>query len=66
LGLKNTAINTQAESYRVLTGPRAERAVTAGDARSFVQGHFFGSGSDGQERETIGASGVPGLKCASG
>ena len=56
LGLKNTAINTQAESYRVLTGPRAERAVTAGDARSFVQGHFFGSGSDGKERETIGAS----------
>jgi len=56
LGLKNTAINTQAESYRVLTGPRAERAVTAGDARAFVQGHFFGSGFDGQERETIGAS----------
>jgi hypothetical protein len=56
LGLKNTAINTQAESYRVLTGPRAERAVTAGDARSFVQGHFFGSGSNGQDRETIGAS----------
>lgn len=56
LGLKNTAINTQAESYRVLTGPRAERAVTAGDARAFVQGHFFGSGTDDGERETIGAS----------
>jgi len=56
VGLKNTAINTQAESYRVLTGPRAERAVTAGDGRSFVQGHFFGSGTDGEERETIGAS----------
>lgn len=56
VGLKNTAINTQAESYRVLTGPRAERAVTAGDGRSFVQGHFFGSGVDGEERETIGAS----------
>jgi len=56
VGLKNTAINTQAESYRVLTGPRAERAVTAGDARAFVQGHFFGSGSEGDERETIGAS----------
>ena len=56
LGLKNTAINTQAESYRVLTGPRAERAVTAGDGRAFVQGHFFGSGTDGGERETIGAS----------
>lgn len=56
VGLKNTAINTQAESYRVLTGPRAERAVTAGDGRSFVQGHFFGSGAEGEERETIGAS----------
>jgi len=56
VGLKNTAINTQAESYRVLTGPRAERAVTVGDGRSFVQGHFFGSGVDGEERETIGAS----------
>lgn len=56
VGLKNTAINTQAESYRVLTGPRAEKAVTAGDGRAFVQGHFFGSGSDGEERETIGAS----------
>jgi hypothetical protein len=56
VGLKNTAINTQAESYRVLTGPRAERAVTAGDGRAFVQGHFFGSGTDGGERETIGAS----------
>lgn len=56
VGLKNTAINSQAESYRVLTGPRAERAVTAGDARAFVQGHFFGSGTNDNERETIGAS----------
>ncbi len=56
VGLKNTAINTQSESYRVLTGPRAERSVTDGDARSFVQGHFFGSGSIDNERETIGAS----------
>ncbi len=56
VGLKNTALNTQTESYRVLTGPRAERAVTAGDARAFVQGHFFGSGWDGDDRETVGAS----------
>ncbi len=56
VGLKNTALNTQAESYRVLTGPRAERAVTAGDGRAYVQGHFFGSGTEGDERETIGAS----------
>jgi hypothetical protein len=56
LGMKNTAINTQGESYRVLTGPRAERAVTLGDGRAYVQGHFFCSGGDGDQRETIGAS----------
>lgn len=56
LGLRNTAINTQAESYRMLTGPRAERAVTTGDGRAYVQGHYFGSGVEEGERETIGAS----------
>lgn len=56
VGLRNTAINSRAESYRMLTGPRAERAVTPGDGRSYVQGHYFGSGMDDGERETIGAS----------
>lgn len=56
VGLRNTAINSQAESYRMLTGPRAERAVTPGDGRSYVQGHYFGSGTEDGERETIGAS----------
>lgn len=56
VGLRNTAINTQAESYRMLTGPRAERAVTPGDGRAYVQGHYFGSGFDDGQRETIGAS----------
>jgi superfamily II DNA or RNA helicase len=56
VGLRNTAINSQAESYRMLTGPRAERAVTPGDGRAYVQGHYFGSGVEDGERETIGAS----------
>lgn len=57
VGLKNTALNSQAESYRVMTGPAAERAITAGDARAYAQGHFFGSGvGPDDERETIGAS----------
>ncbi len=56
LGMKNTTINTQGESYRVLTGPRAELAVTRGDGRAYVQGHFFCSGEEGTQRETIGAS----------
>lgn len=56
VGLKNTTLNSQGESYRTLAGPQAERAVTAGDSRAYVQGHYFGSGLDGEQRETIGAS----------
>lgn len=56
VGLKNTTFNSQSETYRTLTGPQAERAVTTGDGRAYVQGHFFGSGFDGEEKETIGAS----------
>lgn len=57
VGLRNTAVNSQAESYRVMTGPAAERAITSGDARAYSQGHFFGSGvGDDDVRETIGAS----------
>lgn len=56
VGLKNTTFNSQGETYRTLTGPAAERAVTAGDGRAYSQGHFFGSGMAGAEKETIGAS----------
>ncbi|WP_306224562.1 DEAD/DEAH box helicase [Bosea beijingensis] len=57
VGLRNTALNSQAETYRTMTGPAAERAITAGDARAYSQGHFFGSGvGKDDERETIGAS----------
>lgn len=56
VGLKNTTFNSQSETYRMLTGPAAERAVTAGDGRAYVQGHFFGSGVAGGKKETIGAS----------
>lgn len=57
VGLQNTTFNSKVETYRTLTGPQAERAVTAGDSRTYAQGHFFGSGMNGQIRETIGASG---------
>lgn len=56
VGLRNTAFNSQSETYRMLTGPAAERAVTTGDGRAYVQGHFFGSGVTGSKKETIGAS----------
>jgi superfamily II DNA or RNA helicase len=56
VGLKNTTFNSQSETYRTLTGPQAERAVTAGDSRAYVQGHFFGKGFVGEDAETIGAS----------
>lgn len=56
VGLKNTALNSQSETYRTLTGPQAERAVSMGDSRAYAQGHFFGSGMNGQTKETVGAS----------
>lgn len=56
VGLRNTTFNSQSETYRMLTGPAAERAVTTGDGRAYVQGHFFGSGIAGNKKETIGAS----------
>lgn len=56
VGLKNSTFNSQSETYRMLTGPAAERAVTVGDGRAYVQGHFFGSGVVENTKETIGAS----------
>lgn len=56
VGLKNNTFNSQAETYRTLTGPAAERAVNAGDGRAYSQGHYFGSGMAGDSKETIGAS----------
>lgn len=56
VGLKNNTFNSQAETYRTLTGPAAERAVNAGDSRAYSQGHYFGSGMAGESKETIGAS----------
>ncbi|MDF3108418.1 MULTISPECIES: hypothetical protein [Burkholderia cepacia complex] len=56
VGLKNNTFNSQAETYRTLTGPAAERAVNAGDGRAYSQGHYFGSGIAGDIKETIGAS----------
>ncbi|SOF00964.1 Superfamily II DNA or RNA helicase [Burkholderia sp. OK233] len=56
VGLKNNTFNSQAETYRTLTGPAAERAVNAGDGRAYSQGHFFGSGMVGEAKETVGAS----------
>lgn len=56
VGLKNSAFNSQSETYRMLTGPAAERAVTTGDSRAYVQGHFFGSGAACGAKETVGAS----------
>lgn len=56
VGLKNNTVNSQAETYRTLTGPAAERAVNVGDGRAYSQGHYFGSGMSGESKETIGAS----------
>lgn len=46
----------KAESYRMMAGPSADRAIQASDSRSFNRGHCFGKGRDGGVEVTIGVS----------
>ena len=54
VGMRHRASNT--ESYRIMTGTAADRAIRPSDGRLFHQGHAFGgvSGEDGEG--TIGLS----------
>ncbi len=55
--MRKTADSINAESYRILTGPSADKSVHETDSRSYHKGHLFGGGvnSDGKD-ETIGYS----------
>lgn len=44
------------ESYRILSGSSADRALSRADGRNFDQGHCFGRGQDAGEDVTIGFS----------
>ncbi len=46
----------QIESYRIIAGPRASKAVDPSDARTFDRGHSFGRAIENGNQVTIGVS----------
>lgn len=57
VGMRQTGAATN-ESYRTLTGRRADGSIRASDARSFARGHLAGTGSEDGTPITIGLSGA--------
>jgi superfamily II DNA or RNA helicase len=46
----------QIESYRIIAGPNASKAVNPSDARTFDRGHSFGKATENGNEVTIGVS----------
>jgi len=56
VGLKNRLFGNQVESYRIISGGRADGAVSNTDAQLFDRGHLFGSGDSDEGKITLGIS----------
>ncbi|ODA29731.1 DEAD/DEAH box helicase [Planctopirus hydrillae] len=56
VGLKNRLFGNQVESYRIISGGRADGAVSNTDAQLFDRGHLFGSGDSDEGKVTLGIS----------
>ncbi len=56
VGMKNRVAHSNAESYRTLSGKRADRAVIRADGRSYHRGHLFGKGTVDGVKVTLGYS----------
>lgn len=56
VGMKNRVAHSHAESYRIISGPRAQRSVSRSDGKLFHCGHLFGKGKVADESVTIGFS----------
>jgi superfamily II DNA or RNA helicase len=56
IGLRNRSGFGYGESYRMITGPAADRAIQKSDGRFYDRGHFFGKGLEGGKEMTIGLS----------
>lgn len=55
VGLRKTSKNMD-ESYRTITGPRADRIIHKNDSRTHHRGHLSGSASENGSKLTIGVS----------
>jgi superfamily II DNA or RNA helicase len=56
VGMKNRMLNPNAESYRIVSGPRADQAIDESDGRLNHRGHVFGKGTVQGVPITIGYS----------
>ena len=56
VGMRNRVLGNQTESYRIIAGPSADKAILPSDARLFHRGHLFGRGEKEEGPITIGLS----------
>ena len=56
IGMRNNLLKSNAESYRIITGPSPHKSISRIDARSYHRGHIFGSAKENGNNVTIGYS----------
>lgn len=56
IGMKNRTHSSNTESYRIITGPNAQDALSPTDGKLYNRGHVFGKGIENGEETTIGFS----------
>lgn len=56
VGMRNRVASNTTESYRIITGSNADKAILKSDGRLYHRGHVFGRASDAGNKVTIGLS----------
>ena len=56
IGMRNRALRANSESYRIIAGSGAHRAIKKSDGRLYHRGHSYGRAKDGGRLVTIGLS----------
>ncbi len=56
VGMRNRVLNNHTESYRIITGGNAHKAIRVSDGQLYHQGHLFGRANDSGTEVTIGLS----------
>jgi superfamily II DNA or RNA helicase len=53
IGMVNRLAASHSESYRIIAGPRAQRALLQTDGRVYYRGHIYGRGGDEDEHPVM-------------
>jgi hypothetical protein len=56
VGMRNRVASNTTESYRIITGSNADKAILKSDGRLYHRGHVFGRASENGDSVTIGLS----------